>query len=160
MLLTERIVAFCCRRAGLIALGTVLLGIAAFYYSVENFALNSDSTKLISQNLPWRQREAQFDKAFPQQGNSILIVIDGATPELADQAEPALYGKLSEKDNGFLSVSRPGGGLFFARNGLLYMSKSEVQSATEQLIKAQPFLGGLAEDPSLRGIAASLVTRA
>ena len=156
MSLTGRIVAFCCRHATFVALGAVLLGLAAFYYSVENFALNSDSTKLISQDLPWRQREALFDKAFPQQNSSILVVVDGATPELAEQAATALYGKLSEKNNGFVSVSLPSGGAFFARNGLLYLSKSEVQATTEQLIKAQPFLGGLAADPSLRGITASL----
>ena len=156
MQLTGRIVAFCCRHAAYVALATILLGAGACYYSVENFALNSDSAKLISQDLPWRQREAQFDKAFPEQGGSILVVIDGATAELAERAATTLYKKLGEKDNGFLSVSLPGGGDFFARNGLLYLSKSEVQSATEQLIAAQPFLGGLAEDPSLRGIASSL----
>ena len=60
MQLTERIVAFCCRYAVYVALATILLGTGAFYYSVENFALNSDSAKLISQDLPWRQREAQI----------------------------------------------------------------------------------------------------
>lgn len=156
MQLTGRIVAFCCRYAAYVAFGTILLGACTFYYSVENFALNSDSAKLISQDLPWRQREALFDKAFPEQGSSILVVVDGATAELAERAATSLYKKLGEKGNGFLSVSLPGGGNFFARNGLLYLSKSEVQSATEQLIAAQPFLGGLAQDPSLRGIASSL----
>jgi hypothetical protein len=33
-----------------------------------------------------------------------------------------------------------------------------VQDTTQELIKAQPFLGGLASDPSLRGIMTNLST--
>ena len=46
--------------------------------------MDTDSTKLISPNVDWRQREIHFDALFPQQVNLILIVVDGATPELAE----------------------------------------------------------------------------
>ena len=47
---------------------------------------------------------------------------------------------------------RPDGGEFFARNGILFKSVDEVRSDMAQLIKAEPFLGTLAADPTLHGV--------
>ncbi|MGH7001173.1 MAG: MMPL family transporter, partial [Stellaceae bacterium] len=38
------------------------------------------------------------------------------------------------------------------RNGLLFLPKTQVQDYANQMIAAQPFLGSLAADPSLRGV--------
>ena len=57
-----------------------------------------------------------------------------------------------------MHVLRPDGGPFFNQNGILFLPLPEVKDTTQQLIKAQPFLGGLAADPSLRGIMANLST--
>ena len=72
------IVAFCCRYARWVALGTFVLGLAAGVYATRNFAMNSNSEMLISPNVPWRIRQAEFDRAFPQRNNLILVVVDGA----------------------------------------------------------------------------------
>ena len=50
------------------------------------------------------------------------------------------------------TVTRPDGGEFFARNGILFLSVDEVQRNMDELIKAEPFLGTLAADPTLRGV--------
>src|SRR5439155_20877115 len=50
------------------------------------------------------------------------------------------------------SVSRPDGGEFFERDGILLLGLDEVQHSTADLIAAQPFLGTLAADPTLRGV--------
>ena len=46
--------------------------------------------------------------------------------------------------------------IFFDKNGLLYLSLDEAKTTTDQLIRAQPFLGTLAADPTLRGLAEAL----
>ncbi|HSS13089.1 MAG TPA: MMPL family transporter, partial [Rhizomicrobium sp.] len=106
----------------------------------------------------WRMRQASFDAHFPQETNLTLVVIDGATPELAAAAETKLAAKLAANPTLFPHVLRPGGGPFFNQNGLLFLPLPEVKDTTQQLIKAQPFLGGLAADPSLRGIMTNLST--
>ncbi len=50
------------------------------------------------------------------------------------------------------TISRPDGGEFFARNGILFETIDEVRRDTAELIKAEPFLGTLAADPTLRGV--------
>ena len=152
------IVAFCCRYARWVALGTFVLGLAAGVYATRNFAMNSNSEMLISPNVPWRIRQAEFDRAFPQRNNLILVVVDGATPERAEQAAAKLANKLSAASRFFWSVRRPDGGAFFNREGLLYLDVPQLRNSLNQLIAAQPFLGGLAADPSLRGVMNNLST--
>src|SRR5262249_2058333 len=93
-----------------------------------------------------------YDRAFPQFSNLIAIVIDGATPDQAEDAAAALSEKLKSNKALFWSVSRPDGSEFFRKNGLLFLSKDEVQTFADQMVQAQPLIGTLAADPSLRGL--------
>ncbi|HEX4118093.1 MAG TPA: MMPL family transporter [Rhizomicrobium sp.] len=158
MTVIERIVAFCCRWPWAVIAACLLLAGGAAWYTTQNFAMNTDSEQLIDAKVGWRMRQARFDAAFPQQTNLTLVVIDGATPELAESAAARLTEKLTANPTLFLHVLRPDGGPFFNRNGLLFLSLPEVKDTTQQLIRAQPFLGGLAADPSLRGIMTNLST--
>ena len=154
----ERIVAVCCRFPIAVILLSLLLAVGAGWYIQQNFAMNTDSEQLISAKVGWRMRQARFDAAFPQQTNLTVVVIDGATPELAESATARLTEKLQANPRLFTHVRQSGGGSFFNQNGLLFLPLNEVRDTTQQLIKAQPFLGGLASDPSLRGIMTNLDT--
>ena len=99
-----------------------------------------------------------FDARFPQQSNQTVIVIDGASPERAEEAASRLTAALLKRTDLFYFVRRPDGGAFFNHEGLLFLPYDSVKSTTQQMIAAQPFLGGLAADPSLRGIMNSLST--
>ena len=156
MSLIERIVCFCCRHALAVIGLCALLGIASALYTDQHFMMNTDSEQLISSHVGWRKREARFDAEFPQQNNLIAVVIDGRTPELAEAAAAKLSARLGADKKLFPIVRRPDGGAFFDQNGLLFLSLKDVQQTTSQLFKAQPFLGGLATDPSLRGVMNSL----
>jgi len=147
MMVVERIVAFCCRWPLSVIVLCLLLTAGATWYTSQNFAINTDSEQLIDAKVGWRVRQAHFDAAFPQQSNLTLVVIDGATPELAESAAARLTEKLAANPKFFGHVRRPDGGAFFNQNGLLFLPLNEVQDTTQQLIKAQPFLGGLASDP-------------
>ncbi len=136
----------------------VALAVLAALFVVTHFSLNSDTDQLISWKLPWRQREAAFDRAFHPEGDQIVVVVDGATPELAEQAAAAIDSRLESRPDLFHFVSRPDAGPYFAREGLLFQDAGEIRTEMDQLIKAQPFLGPLAADPTLRGLAATLST--
>jgi hopanoid biosynthesis associated RND transporter like protein HpnN len=158
--LISRIVAGSCLRPWTILAGVAALCVWAAVYVAASFAMTTDTAQLISAKTPWRQREAQFDRAFPQGAGQIVVVIDGATPELAETAAATLAAKLQDRKDIVTAVRRPDGGPFFAQNGLLFLSRQEVEDTTSQLITAQPVLGPLAADPSLRGVADGLATMA
>jgi hopanoid biosynthesis associated RND transporter like protein HpnN len=132
----------------------------AVAFCVGNFAMTTDTAKLISPKVAWRQNEMKLDRAFPQNGDQSVAVVDGKTPELADDAAARLAEALERRTDVIDGVRRPDGGAFFAREGLLFLSPQALQATTDQLVQAQPFLGGLAADPSLRGVASVLQTLA
>ncbi len=158
MSIIQRLVAACCRHAIAVTMLCAALSAGAYMLVANNFAMNTDSSQLINAEVAWRMRQAQYDATFPGGTNLILVVIDAKTPELAESAAARLTTRLQARPELFTSVRRPDGGAFFNQNGLLFLSEKEVQDTTAQLIKAQPFLGPLASDPSLRGLMGSLDT--
>jgi uncharacterized protein len=147
-----RLVRLSSRYAWPVILSFLLLAAVSAGYFTRHFAITTDSKQLLSSSLPWRQQEMILNIRFPQRIDQIIAVIDATTPEAADDAANALANELGSGSNLIRSVSRPDGGEFFERNGILFLSLDEVQRATADLISAQPFLGTLAADPTLRGV--------
>src|SRR5207245_5074511 len=81
-----------------------------------------------------------------------LAVITATTPDAADSAADALVDERSHRADVIRTISRPDGGEFFDRNGILFLNLDEVRRNTSELISAQPFRGTLAADPTLRGV--------
>src|SRR6516162_9281798 len=143
---------FCTRHAVQIIGVAVVLGLAAAVHAAGHFAIDADVNKLISKELPWRQREVAFEKSFPPKEETILAVIDAPTSELATLATAALIQKLSDQKDHFRSLLEAGGGPFFQKNGLLFLPTPEVVALTKKLGEAKPLIQTLAQDPSLRGL--------
>jgi hopanoid biosynthesis associated RND transporter like protein HpnN len=136
----------------------LLLAVLGAGYAATHFTMSTDTGALISPDVGWRQQERRADRAFPQFSQVMLVVVDGATPELAESAAARLATKMSSDPANFRAVRRPDGGGFLAREGLLFGSRAEVKGAADALIRAQPLLGPLAADPSLRGVTMALGT--
>jgi hopanoid biosynthesis associated RND transporter like protein HpnN len=132
--------------------------VAAIGFSATHFQLSSDTVGLISPKLPWRQREAAFNRLFQTEGDQIVVVVDATTPEGAQEAAGALAARLATRKDLVRDVQRANGGPFFSREGLLFQSQAELKSDLDSLVAGQPFLGPLAADPSLRGLAGVLTT--
>ncbi|HUA53638.1 MAG TPA: hypothetical protein VMB81_15815, partial [Candidatus Sulfotelmatobacter sp.] len=151
-----QLVDVCRRRALAVVLVALAVAAACVAYAAGHLAFDTDTAKLIDARVPWRQREAALDRAFPQNTDLLAIVVDGATPDLAEDASAALAKRLAAEPTLFKTVRRPDGGEFFKKNGLLFLSPQEVQDTTERIIAAQPLIGSLAADPSLRGLLGAL----
>jgi uncharacterized protein len=154
--LVARIVELSVARAWIVVAVVIVLCAATTLYVMSHFAMTTDTATLLSSNLPWRVRQATFDKAFPSGGANLVVVVDGRTPELSEEAAAALAANLSTQTKLFHSVRRPDSGPFWAHESLLFASPADVKKFTSQLLKAQPFLGSMASDPSLRGLANTL----
>jgi len=115
-----QIVDFCARRRWTIAIAGVLLMLGAGAFDAARFSINTDIEGLISQDLPWRQRELELSKAFPKKG--IVVVVKATTPENAEQATNTLAQALSKNPDLFPAVEQLDSGDFFERNGLLFES--------------------------------------
>ena len=153
--LVVRAICFCAQYAWPVIGLSILLGIASSLYAATHFAMTTDVNQLISPNIPWRQREAAMERAFPQ-FQTIVAVVNAPTPELVEGAANALAQRLLEQKNLFHSVEQPKGGSFFAQNGLLFESAPDLEQQTGSLTQAERLVQVLAADPSLRGVIQTL----
>jgi hopanoid biosynthesis associated RND transporter like protein HpnN len=153
-----RIVEFARHRAALVMAVCLILAVAAAVYAGGHLAVDTDIERMLPSNVAWRQNERALDEAFPQNNNLLVAVIDGRTPDLADQAAGELAEKMRGEPQLFTYVRQPDGGPFFDRNGLLFLTTDELEKVSQQLIAAQPLIGSLAHDPSLRGLFDALAT--
>ena len=147
---------YCTRYATQIVGIAALLGLITAISAAGHFAIDADVNKLISKDLPWRQREVAFQKFFPPKEETILAVIDAPTSELATQVTTGLIRKLSDQKDLFRSIIEAGGGPFFQKNGLLFLPAEEVVATTKKLGDAKPLIQALAQDPNLRGLTTTL----
>ncbi|MBE7220839.1 MAG: hopanoid biosynthesis-associated RND transporter HpnN, partial [Caulobacteraceae bacterium] len=150
--IVARIVAACSRHALWVVLLSGLLTVLSAWFAATHFAINTDSNTLIANDLPWRQRQEAFNRAFPQNDGLILMVLDGATPEAAQDAADRIVAKLKDDKKDFDFVRLPPEQSFFGRDGLLFQPLPKVKEIAAQLDKAQPLISTLADDPSLRGL--------
>ncbi len=150
--LVGRIVDLARRNAAATAIAGSLLSLAGGFYAATHLAVDTDLDHMLPADVAWRQNEIALDRAFPQNNNLLVIVIDGETGDLADRAASELSDRLRAEPELFGYVRQPDGGKFFDRNGLLFLPVAELAAMSEQLIAAQPLIGNLARDPSLRGL--------
>jgi hopanoid biosynthesis associated RND transporter like protein HpnN len=152
---TAGVVGWCSRHAWLVIALALVAGAGFGWVSANRLSIDTDTDRLLSEKLIWRQREITFDKEFPQNSDLIAVVVSGSTPEQAESATAALTAKLAGSAL-FTSVTRPDGGPFFDRNGLMLLPTADVQNLADSMIKAQALIGNIAADPSLRGLANTL----
>jgi len=131
---------------------SLLATVGALIYTVNHFRIDTEMTDMISDKLPYRKLEKEFQSAFPQFKETIVVVIDADTPEAARIHRDKLAEHLKREKGVFKGVYAPGGGEFFERNGLLYLSVKDLEALSENLASAQPLLGLLSKDLSLRGL--------
>jgi len=130
----------------------LVLALAAAFHASSRIRIDSDTAKLVDPNLPWQQAAADLDRQFPQNQDLIVIVVDGTTPDQSADGAAELARRLELRPDLFRYVRQPDANPYFRRYGLLLLSTTDVQDFADHVISAQPFLGVLAADPSVRGV--------
>jgi hopanoid biosynthesis associated RND transporter like protein HpnN len=125
---------------------------AAVLYAATHLGVNAETEELFSKDLAFRRHEIEFERAFPEFDNDLLILVNAPTAEGARQATEALSDALRAEPERYPEVFVPGGGPFFERHGLLYFDIEQLEELGDHLARAQPLLAELARDPSLRGL--------
>ena len=140
------------RHAWAVVIGAVLSASGAFHFTIGNLGINTDTADMISDRLAWRQAYIAYKRSFPQFTDTILVVVDGRTPDLADLSARRLAARLRAEPELVQWVRQPGAGDFFERHALLYLEEAELEDLSDNLIAVQPFLGALIARPDAAGV--------
>jgi uncharacterized protein len=120
-------------------------------YVANHLGVNGDSDALFDENLPFRKLRIEFENAFPDLKDRVLVVIDAKSATRARDVARHLAADVSAHPEAIQSVWIPGDGPYFEQHGLLYLETPELEELVDQLAVAQPFLAELSRDRSLRG---------
>jgi hopanoid biosynthesis associated RND transporter like protein HpnN len=134
-----------------LALSVLLSAVAVGYFAL-NLSINTSTTDMLSKDVPFRQYARELDAAFPQSQDTLVVVIEGQTAGLADDAALMLAARLRAMPELFEDVYDLRGDPFFRENGLLYLSVDELYELSDALADAQPFLGKLWHERNLAGL--------
>jgi hopanoid biosynthesis associated RND transporter like protein HpnN len=140
-------------RASFVSAVSLLATLPLLVYAALNLGINVDTVRVIHPETPSRIALEAFSKLFPILNEAIIVVLDAQTSEQAREAVEELQVALEAEPDYYKDVFVPGGGDFFARNGLLYLSLDELDELTDELAEAQPLIAELESDPSLSNLA-------
>jgi hopanoid biosynthesis associated RND transporter like protein HpnN len=129
----------------------VLLSIMALQYTANHLSINTDTAELVAPDAPFQKNRRNYEKAFSQDVHTLLLVVESDTPELTKSATKRLQRRLSANKDHFNSAYIPNDSGFFRQNGLLYLDIDELQTLSNNLSQAQPFIGRIAQEPNLTG---------
>ena len=135
---------------------TTLITAFSLYYIAHHLGVNTDTSAMLSPDLPYQVNLRKLTNAFPQDQDTIVTLIQGRTPEQAKLISKQLYAAIVDQNTLFEFPYSPGNSQFFQQNGLLFLDYDELEDLSTSLAKAQPFLGKLARNYSLDGLFPSL----
>jgi len=148
----QAVAGFTVRHPALIlALGVVCV-VAASFYSSAHMRMNSDHSKLVRQDAPFRQAYEDYLDTFPQFRDMSIVVLDGDSVGTLEDAQADLAAVMRTRSDVAASVYAPGAGDWYEDHAFLYLDVDELERVAARLAEAQPALTALTLDPSLRGL--------
>ena len=147
-----RCAGFALRRARLVGGCVLLVTLLACVLTISQLGFNLDPNALFSEDLRFQRMIARFSQSFPVLTNSLLIVVDGGTPEAARSGANALVSRLREDPEHFSAVYQPGEESFFDTHGLLYTDLEDLDDFADSMAQLQPVIGALSRETSLASL--------
>lgn len=136
----------------LILLVFIALGGVSLHYTIRHLGMNTNTSDLLSQDLPFLKIRAQLDKAFPQDAAAIIVVVESPTPEQTAMAAHFVNQRILSEHKLFESSYIPVDNPFFKQQGFLYLSSDELDALSSKLVDAQPFIGYLSAHYHFAGL--------
>ena len=140
------------RFSWLVILIFIALCAVSLQYTINNLGVNTDTSELLSPDLPFQKNRARWENAFPQDAATILFVVESPTAEQTTMAANLLAERISTNKQLFEYVYIPGDNAFFKQQGLLYLDLDNLEDLATTLSDAQPFIGHLSENYHLQGL--------
>lgn len=134
----------------------LLVTLLAAYATISGLGFHTDTADMIDAEAPFKQIYRDYKAPFPVLSDNLTVILEAETPDQAAAAQDRLARALADQQNLFPYIYAPGGGAFFARNGLLYLDREALLDLLDSLAESQPLLQRLRRDMTLRGFLAVL----
>lgn len=139
-----------------VTLATLALLCAGAIWMATSLRIDSDSSRMLSPELPAQQAAHRLNDAFPRLKSAIVITVQSRQADLADLAATALVRALRTEITTVESVFAPSEDSYLAAHGFLYRDLNTVEEMFTRLSKSANLLAQLRADQSLEGFVRSL----
>ncbi len=92
-------------RPWVVVIAALGLTIGSLEYLSQNIAIDTSTGDMLSDKLDFRKFNSEMDAAFPQFSDNLLVVIDGESIDLADQAALKLAEATSAVAKSVLNIT-------------------------------------------------------
>jgi hopanoid biosynthesis associated RND transporter like protein HpnN len=150
------LVAVCARNRLRVVLLALVLAAASLWATKTWLGVTTDTGGMFANSLDWKRRSDALAHLFPQNDDLTVAVIDARIPEEAEATAASLAAALARDTRHFQSIRRPDALPYLQKNALLLLDQGDLENLLNRTIDAQPFLGQLAADPSMRGLFSAL----
>ena len=129
----ERWVGWCVRHAVPVVALSLLLAGGCIWLAQSRLGVTTDTSGLFSSSLPWRRHGMDLQRAFPQNEDLLVAVVDAATPEEAEATAADLAAALAPDTAHFKEVRRPDASPYLERNALLFLDTAQLSALLNAL---------------------------
>jgi len=140
------------RKKYLIVVTAILASALSTWLTVQYAQIDTNTENMLSDQLDWRIAHKNYKAKFPFFSDTIVIVVEGPTAELAFEASSYFVKEIIkfgvESEHIFFPESED----FFRKNKFLYLDSEKLQEVTDTLSQSQAMLGMLAQDPGVLGL--------
>lgn len=102
------------RALWVLALATVATAIS-LSYAFMYLGINTNTTEMLAADVPFQEAREHYKKIFPENTDSIILVVEAHTPEMAYAAVKDLDARLRKVPEHIKSVYTPFGGSFLKK---------------------------------------------
>ena len=142
--------------AKLILLFALLLSLAGMTFVKNEIGINTDTENMLAEKLPWRATYRDFKANFPAFTDTLVIVVDAATPDLAADIARDLSDRIAQDGKHFHTVTYAAESPFIRRNQFLYLTETQLQKLADRLSRSQAVISQLLDDPSAKQLFATI----
>jgi len=123
-----------------------LLAAIGFWLSATLLGVNTDTSEMIDDSVPYRVAQTEFENAFPDINAQILLIIRADSADALSIYSEDLATSLKQAPN-VEDVTHLPSDPFFQKNGLLYLETEELEDQLSQLTEAAPLIERLTLSP-------------
>ncbi|MEO9971273.1 MAG: MMPL family transporter [Hyphomonadaceae bacterium] len=129
--------------------GLVALAVLGLLLAINGLGVNSDTSRMVSSKLDYRQAQLDFEAAFPREEIRIALIIRARSDDEADAFSEEITQVLRGRTDAVSDVFAANVDPFLIQNGLLYLDNSELDELLGGITAAAPVLKRLGREPDL-----------
>jgi hopanoid biosynthesis associated RND transporter like protein HpnN len=131
----------------------LLLALGSLGLIVNNFKINTDTTRLLFKHGSFTRLNNRLARDFPSLSSRIIIVVHSGEPSTTVDAVTDIVHVLKRHPRSYPFVYAPNAEPLFQRDGLLFLSRPRLRSVLQSVAQAEPFLGAVLNHPNVKGYA-------